>query len=156
MADGMSIKEAAGLVGLEPQVLWQLHREGIIANPLSAEELKGLTILAATWGKEWYVRRQAQALRPAKRRVVLMAPELDRVDRYILRCYLNLPKGKRLQTEDVRAKVEKYLGVKVAEEKIFRVREIAYDLRQGRRKNLAEALAKSGKPHTPNLEKSPK
>ena len=156
MADEMSIKDAASLVGLEPKVLWQLHREGIIANPLCPEEIKGLSILAAIWGKEWYVRRQAQMLRPAKRRAVLMAPELDRVDRYILRCYLNLPKGKRLQAEDVQAKVEKYLGIQVAEEKIFKVREIAYDLRQGRRKNLAEALDKSGKAHPANLEKSPK
>lgn len=88
MADGLSIKEAGLLVGINPRVLWQLHRDGIIGNPLSAEEVKGLTILSATWGKEWYVRQQAQTLRPARRKAVMLAPELDRVDRYILRCYL--------------------------------------------------------------------
>lgn len=156
MADELSIKEAGLLVGLDPRVLWQLQRDGIIGNPLSAEEVKGLTILSATWGKEWYVRQQAKTLRPARRKVVMLAPELDRVDRYILRCYLNLARGQKLFVEDIQSKVEKYLGIKVEEEKIFRVRELAYDLRQGRRKSLAEALAKSGKAHPANLEKSPK
>lgn len=152
MADGIKLAEAAALIRLPLRLLRLLQKDGIIGAFLSTEEIKGLAIIEAMLGKEVYVREFARQLRPSRRKALLHTVDLDRTDRYILRCYLNLQEGERLSVQEVVNRVQKYLGFRVAAEKVRRVRQIAYDVRQGKRKQLAEALEKSRKPNQPNRE----
>lgn len=153
MPEGISLIDAARLIRLPRRLLTLLQRDGIIGERLSNEEIKGLAILEAMWGREVYAREFARPLRPARRKAMLFTVDLDRTDRYILRCFLNLKDGERLPVKEVINRVQKYLGFKVAPDKVRRARQIAYDLRQGKRNQLAEALEKLGNPDRPNREK---
>lgn len=62
-----------------------------------------------------------------------MKPELTRVERYMLKCYLNLGEGKRLHTAEVIELVKSYLGVTVTEKQVRKIRSMAYEIRRGRR-----------------------
>lgn len=152
MSDGIKLVEAAALIRLPLRLLRLLQKDGIIGEALSNEEIKGLAIIEAMWGREEYVREFTRPLRPARRKALLVTVDLDRVDRYILRCYLNLKEGERLPVQEVINRVQKYLGFRVASDKVRRARQIAYDVRQGKRRQLAEALEKPGKPEQPNRE----
>ena len=61
--------------------------------------------------------------------------------------------AERLPVKEVINRVQKYLGFKVDPDKVRRARQIAYDIRQGKRDQLAEVLKKSGNPDRPNREK---
>lgn len=152
MADGINLTEAATMIRLPLRLLRLLQKDGVIGETLSNEEIKGLAILEAMWGREAYAREFARQLRPARRKALLHTVDLDRVDRYILRCYLNLEEGDRLPVQEVINRIQKYLGFRVAPDKVRRVRQIAYDVRQGKRRQLAEAFETSGKPNHPNRE----
>lgn len=143
MAEGMTIIEAVTVTGLPFRLLKRLQKDGIIGDPLSSDEVKGLAIIKAMWGRQEYAREFARQIRPARRAAMLLTADLDRADRYILKCYLNLSEGERLSVQEVVSRVQKYLGFKVAPDKVRRVRQIAYDLRQGKRKQLAEAFKRN-------------
>lgn len=129
----IDLKDAAALLSLPPEFIWQLHRRGIIGNPVTNEELKGLAILTAIWGKAWFLRPQLARYSEARRNELFFKPELTRVERYMLKCYLNLKEGKRLQTTDVIDLVKRYLGVTVTEQQVKKIRAMAYEIRRGRR-----------------------
>lgn len=153
MADGITITEAAALLGLPFRLLRLLQKDGIVGETFSDEEIKGLAIVKGMWGRETYAREFVRQVRPARRKALLFSADLDRADRYILRCYLNLKEGERLPVEEIIGRVHKYLGFRVAPDKVRRVRQIAYDLRQGKRCQLAEALEKSRESVRTNREK---
>jgi hypothetical protein len=130
-----------------------MHKDGIIGEFLTEEDFQMLTPLAATWGRIWYVREQLRHFTPSERKKMAETPDLDRVDRYILACYLNMKPGKRLFLEDIQAKVKKYLGAEISEKKIIRMRQLAYNVRRGHRTELKKALAESENSKKTNLQK---
>lgn len=135
---GTPIKVAAQLVELPKAVLFQLHREGVIGEPVSDEDLRGLAILGHVWGKPWYARRMLAPLSKEYRRKLLLEPDLSRPERYALSCYLNAGKGSRVFVKDIIGRVRHYLGVTLSEEQVERVRAIAYDIRRGKRLDFRE------------------
>ncbi|MDY0227854.1 MAG: hypothetical protein RBR38_13620 [Desulfomicrobium apsheronum] len=126
-------KVAAQLLDVPEKLIWRMHRQGIIANPLLDEELKGLMMISNIWRSAWFLRMALGGFSEARRKELFLKPELTRVERYILKCYLNAPKGKRLHIKYIIDNVEHYLGVKVAPHQVKRIRSMAYEIRRGRR-----------------------
>jgi hypothetical protein len=127
------IKDAAQLVNLPLKVLHQLKRDGIICDPVSDADLRGLAMISQIWGKVWYVRNMMSPLPQVYRRKICLEPDISRAERYALSCYLNAKQGERIHVKDVIGKVKHYLKTSLTEEQVTKVREIAYDIRRGRR-----------------------
>lgn len=127
------IKDAAQLVNLPLKVLYRLKKDGIIGDPVSDPDLRGLAMIAQIWGQVWYIRSMLSPLSQAYRRKICLEPEMSRAERYALTCYLNAKQGERIQIKDVIGKVKHYLNVPLTEHQVAKVREIAYDIRRGRR-----------------------
>ncbi|APG24001.1 hypothetical protein [Syntrophotalea acetylenica] len=136
---GTPIKLAAQLVELPKAVLSRLHRDGVITDPVSDDDLRGLVLLGHVWGKPWYARRMLAPLSKDYRRKLLLEPDLSRAERYALSCYLNAKKGTRVYTRDIIGRVRHYLGANLSEEQVKKVRTIAYDIRRGKRLDFREA-----------------
>ncbi len=127
------IKDAAQLVNLPLKVLYQLKRDGIICDPVSDADLRGLAMISEIWGKVWYVRSMMSPLPQSYRRKICLEPDISRAERYALSCYLNAKQGERIHVKDVIGKVKHYLKAPLTEQQVTKVREIAYDIRRGRR-----------------------
>ena len=84
-------KIAAQLLDLPEKLIWRMHRQGIIDNPLLDEELKGLMMISNIWRSAWFLRMALGGFSEARRKVFFLTPELTRVARYILMCYLTPP-----------------------------------------------------------------
>lgn len=106
---------------------------GIIANPLPDDELRWLAMISAIWRTEWFLRMALAGYSHARRMDLILKPELNRVERYILKCYLNAPEGERIHTKNIIGLVEHYLSVKVTSQQVKRIRSMAYEIRRGRR-----------------------
>ena len=127
------IKDAAKLVNLPLKVLYRLRMDGIICDPVSDADLRGLAMIGQIWGQVWYIRNMLSPLSQAYRRKICLEPEMSRAERYALSCYLNAKQGERIQVKDVIGKVKHYLNTSLTEQQVAKVREIAYDIRRGRR-----------------------
>ncbi len=136
MDDHTDLKDAAELTDLPIKLLWRLHREGIIGNPIEDRELRGLAIIRDIWRKEWFLRMALAEYSHARRLELIQKPELTRVERYVLKCYLNAKEGERIQTRHIIALVEHYLKVRISATQVHRIRAMAYEIRRGRRLDL--------------------
>ena len=95
------IKDAAHLVNLPQRVLYRLKKDGIIGDPVSDADLRGVAILAQIWGKAWYIRSMMSSLSMASRRKLCLTPDLSGPERYALSCYLNAKQGERILVKDI-------------------------------------------------------
>lgn len=136
--DGTDVKAAAELTNLPPKLLWRLCREGIICNPVEDRDLRGLAIISDIWRKEWFLRIALAEFSQTRREELIRKPELNRVERYVLTCYLNAKEGERIQTRVIIDRVKHYLGAPVSAKQVHRVRAMAYEIRRGRRLNPQE------------------
>lgn len=130
---GTPIKDAAQLVDLPLKVLYRLLNDGIITDPVSDADLRGLAMIRHIWGQVWYIRCMMSPLSQAYRRKIFLEPEMSRAERYALSCYLNAKSGERILVKDIIGKVKHYLNATLSEQQVAKVREIAYDIRRGRR-----------------------
>lgn len=130
---GTPIKDAAQLVNLPLKVLYRLRKDGVIGDPVSDADLRGLAMIGQIWGQVWYIRCMMSGLSQAYRRKIFLEPEMSRAERYALSCYLNAKSRERILVKDIIGKVKHYLNVTLTEQQVAKVREIAYDIRRGRR-----------------------
>ena len=146
---GTPIKNAAQLVNLPVKVLYRLKRDGIIDDPVSDLDLRGLAMIAQIWGQVWCIRSMLTPLSQAYRQKILLEPEMSRAERYALSCYLNAKQGERILVKDIIEKVRYYLKAHLTVQQVAKVRGIAYDIRRGRRIDPR----KKGDQHLENTEK---
>ncbi|ORJ57481.1 hypothetical protein [Geothermobacter hydrogeniphilus] len=128
----MTLKEAAELVGLPRSIVERLHQDGIIDNPVTDHDLKGLVIVAFIRGRVWYLKRLMARLPKRVRRKIAGESHLTRVESYILSCYMNARPGQRVSVDDVMQRVNHFLGAKVTRKQVIKIRSIAYELRRKR------------------------
>lgn len=133
--DGTDVNDAAQLTNLPAKLLWKMCREGIICNPVADMDLRGLAMISDIWRKEWFLRMALAEFSQARREELIRKPELNRVERYVLSCYLNAREGERIQTGVIIDRVKHYLGAPVSAKQVHRVRAMAYEIRRGRRLN---------------------
>jgi hypothetical protein len=72
-------------------------------------------------------------LSQTRREELIRKPELNRVECYVLTCYLNAKEGERIQTRVIIDRVKHYLKAPVSAKQVHRVRAMAYEIRRGRR-----------------------
>jgi len=90
-------------------------------------------MIGCIWRSAWFLRMALGGFSEARRKELFLKPKLPRVERHILKCYPNAPKGTRLQAKYIIDNVEHYLGVKVALHQVRHIRPMAYEIRRGRR-----------------------
>jgi len=129
----MNLKEAADLVDIPRSIVERLHRDGMIDNPVSDYDLKGLVIIAFVRGRIWYLRRLLAPLTKRYKQKIIEEGDLSRAERYALTCYLNAEPGERISAEDVIQRVQYHLNVRLTKKQIIRIRSTAYDIRRSRR-----------------------
>lgn len=133
MTQPIDLKSAAHLTNVPEKLLWKMHREGIIGSPIEDRDLRGVAMISDIWRKEWFLRMALADYSHARRMELIQKPELTRVERYVLKCYLNAKEGERIQTRDIIGRVEHYLNARVSEKQVQRIRAMAYEIRRGRR-----------------------
>lgn len=131
--DGTDVKDAAQLTNLPVKLLWKMHREGLIGNPIEDSDLRGVAMISHIWRREWFLRMALAEFSHDRRLELIQKPELTRVERYVLKCYLNAKEGERIQTRDIIGRVEHYLNARVTVKQVQRIRAMAYEIRRGRR-----------------------
>jgi hypothetical protein len=134
--DEVDVKAAAELTNLPPKLLWRLCREVIICDPVADMDLRGLAMISQIWRREWFLRMALAEFSQTRREELIRKPELNRVERYVLTCYLNAREGERIQARDIIARVKHYLNAPVSTKQVHRIRAMAYEIRRGRRLNL--------------------
>ena len=95
------------------------------------------------WGQVWYLRCMMSPLSLAYRRKICLEPEMSRAERYALSCYLNAKPDERVVVKDVIGKIKHYLNTTLTEQQVLKVREIAYDIRRGRRPDPRKKIEES-------------
>lgn len=129
------VQAAAELTNLPAKLLWKMCREGIICDPVADMDLRGLAMISQVWRREWFLRMALAEFSQARREELIRKPELNRVERYVLTCYLNAREGERIQTRDIIARVKHYLDAPVSAKQVHCIRAMAYEIRRGRRLN---------------------
>jgi hypothetical protein len=147
------VKAAAQLTNLPAKLLWRICREGIICNPVADMDLRGLAMVGQIWRREWFLRMALSEFSQTRREELIRKPELTRVERYMLTCYLNAKEGERIQTSNIIALVEHYLNARVSAKQVHPIRALAYEIRRGRRLNPQGGVSLSGK-QTPGFWRS--
>ncbi len=128
----MNLKEAAELVDLPRSIVERLHKDGMIDDPVSDYDLKGLAIIAFVRGRIWYLRRLLAPLPKHYKQKIIDEGDLSRAERYALSCYLNAEPGERILAEDVIQRVQYHLNVRLTKKQIIKIRARAYDVRRKR------------------------
>ncbi len=114
------------------KLLRKMHREYIIGDPLTLEELRGLAMIRDVWHREWFLRMALSYFSHARRLELIQKPELNRLERYILKFYLNAREDERIGVIDVISLVDHFFKTKVTPKQVRRIRSMAYEIRRGR------------------------
>ena len=130
----MDIRQAAEIYASIPRkALIRLVEDGFITLPLAECDRQALALLNRVWATEWYVAQMNKCFKPDKRAVMLAFPELGKIDRYVLNSYLNLKPKVRVSVREMVGRVRKYFHAEYPEQKIKRLRQMAYNLKRGTR-----------------------
>jgi hypothetical protein len=136
----MELKEAINTFGIPLKIIVRMEREGLICLPLDDAGVAVLSVLGRLWGRMWFVAESLKSIRNTRERTMLLLfPEHDKVDRYILNTFLGESNLKNLSIEVVRYRVKRAFAADVDGQRIRKLRKTAWDIR---RKKLRLQLGK--------------
>lgn len=136
----MELKEAAATFGIPSKVIVRMEKEGLISLPLDDAGISALSVLSRLWGRMWFVSETLKSIRGVRERTMLLLfPDYDKIDRYILNTFLGETNMRNLSSEVVRYRVNRAFSSDVDTERIRRLRKAAVDIR---RKKLKLQLGK--------------
>jgi hypothetical protein len=136
----MELKEAAATFGIPSKVIVRMEKEGLISLPLDDAGISTLSVLSRLWGRMWFVSETLKSIRGVRERTMLLLfPDYDKIDRYILNTFLGETNMRNLSSEVVRYRVNRAFGVDVDSGRIRRLRKAAIDIK---RKKLKLQLGK--------------
>ena len=136
----MELKEAAATFGIPSKIIVRMEKEGLISLPLDNAGISALSVLSRLWGRVWFVSETIRSIKGVRERTMLLLfPDHDKVDRYILNTFLGETNIRNISSEVVRYRVNRAFGVDVDSGRIRRLRKIAVDIR---RKKLKFQLGK--------------
>jgi hypothetical protein len=136
----MQLSEAAGSFGIPAKVITRMEREGLISLPLDNAGIAALSVMGQLWGRMWFVAESLKSIRsPREKAMLLLFPDYDKVDRYILKTFLGESNMKNLSSEVVRYRVKRAFAADVDMTRVRKLRKAAYDIR---RKKTKLALGK--------------
>ena len=131
----MNLKEATKLFGIPAKIIARMEKEGLIGFPLDEAGISALSVLGQLWGRIWFVGASLKTVRVRERTMLLLFPEYNKIDRYILNTFLGEPCMKKVSTEVLRYRVKMAFAADVDVQRIRDLRKAAANVR-GRKKKL--------------------
>ncbi len=129
----MELKEASVSLKVPLPVLKRMVTEGLISSPLDGMSIHTVSVLGHLLGKKWFAGVVMKGIKSRRERVaVALFPDYDKIDRYILNTYLNEPEGKQVSIYMLRYQLNKSFSADIKDERIRRLRQVAYDIRRDR------------------------
>jgi len=131
----MNLKEATKEFGIPARIIARMEKEGLICLPLDEAGSQALSVLSQLWGRHWFIGESLRGIRVRERTMLLLFPEYNKIDRYILNTFLGEPCMKKVSTEVLRYRVKMAFAADVESQRIRSLRNVAADVR-GRKKKL--------------------
>lgn len=126
----MNLEQAAHFQPVSLKALKRMAAEGLLTEPLGKEDQHALKLLSRLWADEWYVAQMNMSFKSDKRALMLAFPNFGKIERYILSSYI--PKEHeskiRVSVKDVVNNLRIYFHIEYPENKIKRIRQIAYNM----------------------------
>ena len=136
----MKLSEAAESFGIPAKVIARMEREGLIRLPLDDTGVAALSVMGQLWGRTWFVAEAMKSVRSARdKAMLLLFPDYDKIDRYILKTFLGEANLKSLPSEVVNFRVKRAFGADIELARVRRLRKVAREIR---RKNTKLVLGK--------------
>jgi len=125
----MKLSEAAESFGIPAKVIARMEREGLISLPLDNAGVAALSVMGQLWGRMWFVAESLKSVRSARDKVMLLLfPDYDKIDRYILKTFLGEVNMKNLPSEVVRYRVKRAFSSDVDMARVRKLRKAAQDI----------------------------
>lgn len=125
----MQLSEAASSFSIPAKVIARMEREGLIVLPLDSAGVAALSVMGQLWGRTWFVAETLKSIRSARDKAMLILfPDYDKVDRYILKTFLGAPNMKNLSSDVVRYRVKRAFGADVDTTRVRKLRKAAHDI----------------------------
>lgn len=131
----MKLGEAAESFGIPAKVIARMEREGLIRLPLDDTGVAALSVMGQLWGRTWFVAEAMKSVRSARdKAMLLLFPDYDKVDRYILKTFLGEANLKNLPSEVVKYRVKRAFAADVEMTRVRKLRKAAQDIRRKKTK----------------------
>jgi hypothetical protein len=125
----MQLNEAASSFGIPAKVIARMAREGLISLPLDNAGVAALSVMGQLWGRMWFVAESLKSVRSASdKAMLLLFPDYDKIDRYILKTFLGEVNMKNLPSEVVRYRVKRAFSADVDMARVRKLRKAAQDI----------------------------
>ncbi|MRR34471.1 hypothetical protein EG829_07185 [bacterium] len=131
----MKLGEAAESFGIPAKVIARMEREGLIVLPLDDAGVAALSVMGQLWGRMWFVAESMKSVRSARdKAMLLLFPDFDKIDRYILKTFLGEANLKNLPSEVVKYRVRRAFSADVDMARVRKLRKAAQDIRRKKTK----------------------
>ena len=131
----MKLKEATETFRIPAKILARMEKEGLIGFPLDEAGIQALAVLSRLWGRPWFIGESLRGIKVRERTMLLLFPDYNKIDRYILNTFMNEPCMKKVSTEVLRYRVKMAFAADVDVQRIRDLRKAAANVR-GRKKKL--------------------
>lgn len=131
----MKLKEATETFRIPAKILARMEKEGLIGFPLDEAGIQALAVLSRLWGRPWFIGESLKGIKVRERTMLLLFPDYNKIDRYILNTFMNEPGMKKVSTEVLRYRVKLAFAADVDVQRIRDLRKAAANVR-GRKKKL--------------------
>ena len=101
----MKLKEATETFRIPAKILARMEKEGLIGFPLDEAGIQALAVLSRLWGRPWFIGESLRGIKVRERTMLLLFPDYNKIDRYILNTFMNEPCMKKVSTEVLRYRV---------------------------------------------------
>jgi hypothetical protein len=137
----MQLSEAAASFGVPAKVIARMEREGLISLPLDDAGVAALSVMGQLWGRTWFVAEAMKSVRSARDKVMLLLfPDYDKIDRYILKTFLGEANLKNLSSDVVKYRVKRAFASDVDMTRVRKLRKAAHDIRRKKTKLILGKL----------------
>jgi len=127
----MQLNEASASFRIPAKVIARMEREGLISLPLDDAGIAALSVMGQVWGRTWYVAEVMKSVRSVRDKVMLLLfPDYDKIDRYILKTFLGEENLKRLPSEVVKFRVKRAFAADIELARVQRLRKVAQEIRR--------------------------
>jgi len=131
----MDLKEASVSLKVPVTVLNRMAKDGLLGNPLDERDIHTVSVLGHLLGKKWFAGAVLKEIKMRRERItVALFPDYDKIDLYILNTYLNEPEGKQVPVYLLQYRLKKAFSAEIGNERIRKLRQVAYDIKRGRSK----------------------
>lgn len=137
----MELREAAAAFGIPANIIVRMEKEGLICIPLDDAGVNALSVLSRLWNQIWFLAESVKGIKARERTMLLLFPDYDKIDRYILNTFLNESDMRNLSTEVLRYRVKLAYGAYVDGKRIRELREAAVNIRRKQKKFVLGKLS---------------